>query len=212
MHSDVWQYRKKRSVAICFIATLTVAYTVIYKIAQCISVIQHGCNIILTNQDLFILALIKANFLLPQMQRKYSAPGQLCSMGGHMPASVNPTAGRKGSLCVPNQQFGYTCPTYSMPQWAQTSPLSSTAPPAGLQQGFLIPSGAHQSGNSCGSTNLRTTQASWNNWVGARKGKAVPRGVEIIGPSPLHGRVLSDSLHLERLSGPYNVTRVIRIC
>lgn len=124
------------------------------------SVIQHGCNIVLTNQDLFILALIKANFLLPQMPRKYSAPGQLCSMGGHMPASVNPTAGRKGSLCVPNQQFGYTCPTYSMPQWAQTSPLSSTAPPAGLQQGFLVPSGAHQSGNSCGSTNLRTTQAS----------------------------------------------------
>uniref|UniRef100_A0A9J8DLB0 non-specific serine/threonine protein kinase n=1 Tax=Cyprinus carpio carpio TaxID=630221 RepID=A0A9J8DLB0_CYPCA len=97
---------------------------------------------------------------MPQMTRKYSAPGQLCSMGGHMQATANPTAGRKGSLCVPNQQFGYTCPTYSMPQWAQTSPLSSTPPPAGLQQGFLVPSGAHQSGNNCGSTNLRTTQAS----------------------------------------------------
>ncbi|XP_059392950.1 serine/threonine-protein kinase WNK1-like [Carassius carassius] len=97
---------------------------------------------------------------MPQMPRKYSAPGQLCSMGGNMLAATNPTAGRKGSLCVPNQQFGYTCPTYSMPQWAQSSPLSSTAPPAGLQQGFLVPSGAHQSGNSCGSTNLRTTQAS----------------------------------------------------
>ncbi|XP_052453197.1 serine/threonine-protein kinase WNK1-like [Carassius gibelio] len=97
---------------------------------------------------------------MPQMPRKYSAPGQLCSMGGNMLVTTNPTAGRKGSLCVPNQQFGYTCPTYSMPQWAQTSPLSSTAPPAGLQQGFLVPSGAHQSGNSCGSTNLRTTQAS----------------------------------------------------
>ncbi|XP_016306543.1 serine/threonine-protein kinase WNK1-like isoform X1 [Sinocyclocheilus anshuiensis] len=102
----------------------------------------------------------KKNAQTHDMPRKYSAPGQLCSMGGHMPTTVNPTAGRKGSLCVPNQQFGYTCPTYSMPQWAQTSPLSSTAPPAGLQQGFLIPSGAHQSGNSCGSTNLRTTQAS----------------------------------------------------
>ncbi|KAK9952382.1 hypothetical protein ABG768_018224 [Culter alburnus] len=98
---------------------------------------------------------------MPQMmQRKYSAPGQLCSMGGHMPTNVNPTTGRKGSLCVTNQQFGYTGPTYSMTQWAQVGPVSSTAPPAGLQPGFLIPSGAHQSGNGCGSTNLRTTQAS----------------------------------------------------
>ncbi|XP_077066991.1 serine/threonine-protein kinase WNK1 isoform X2 [Siphateles boraxobius] len=96
-----------------------------------------------------------AKNMMPQMlPRKFSAPGQLCSMGGHMPANVNPTTGRKGSLCVSNQQFGYNCPTYSMPQWA---PLSS---PAGLQPGFLVPSGAHQSGNSCGSTNLRTTQAS----------------------------------------------------
>ncbi|KAK7121423.1 hypothetical protein R3I93_022498 [Phoxinus phoxinus] len=102
-----------------------------------------------------------AKNMMPQMlPRKFSAPGQLCSMGGHMPANVNPTTGRKGSLCVSNQQFGYTCPTYSMPQWAQGAPLSSTAPPAGLQPGFLVPSGAHQSGNSCGSTNLRTTQAS----------------------------------------------------
>ncbi|XP_073687524.1 serine/threonine-protein kinase WNK1 [Garra rufa] len=94
------------------------------------------------------------------MPRKFSAPGQLCSMGGHMPAAINPTAGRKGSLCLTNQQYGYTCPSYSMPQWTQAGPLSSTAPPAGLQQGFLIPSGSHQSGNNCGSTNLRTTQAS----------------------------------------------------
>lgn len=131
------------------------------------------------------------------MPRKYSAPGQLCSMGGHMPTNVNPTTGRKGSLCVTNQQFGYTCPTYSMPPWAQVGPVSSTAPPAGLQPGFLIPSGAHQSGNGCGSTNLRTTQASWNScWrVGTRKREAVPCGVEIIGPSPLSGHVLSDSLH-----------------
>ncbi|XP_039513687.1 serine/threonine-protein kinase WNK1 isoform X2 [Pimephales promelas] len=99
----------------------------------------------------------QAHGMLP---RKFSAPGQLCSMGGHMPANVNPTTGRKGSLCVSNQSFGYTCPTYSMPQWAQGAPLSSTAPPAGLQPGFLVPSGAHQSGNGCGSTNLRTTQAS----------------------------------------------------
>ncbi|XP_043084719.1 serine/threonine-protein kinase WNK1 [Puntigrus tetrazona] len=102
----------------------------------------------------------KKNSQTHGMPRKYSAPGQLCSTGGHIPATVNPTAGRKGSLCVPNQQFGYTCPTYSMSQWAQTNPLASTAPPAGQQQGFLIPSGAHQSGNNCGSTSLRTTQAS----------------------------------------------------
>uniref|UniRef100_A0A9J8BZT0 non-specific serine/threonine protein kinase n=1 Tax=Cyprinus carpio carpio TaxID=630221 RepID=A0A9J8BZT0_CYPCA len=94
------------------------------------------------------------------MPRKYSAPGQLCSVGGHMPATVNTSAGRKGSLCVTSQQFGYTCPTYSMPQWTQAGPLSSTPPPAGVQQGFLVPSGAHQSGNNCGSTNLQTTQAS----------------------------------------------------
>lgn len=145
------------------------------------------------------------------MTRKYSAPGQLCSMGGHMQATANPTAGRKGSLCVPNQQFGYTCPTYSMPQWTQAGPLSSTPPPAGLQQGFLVPSGAHQSGNNCGSTNLRTTQASWNSSVGSRMGKDVPRGAEIIGPSPLHGCFIRQFTS-ERLSGPYNVTRVIRIC
>nr|XP_021326362.1 serine/threonine-protein kinase WNK1 isoform X2 [Danio rerio] len=95
-----------------------------------------------------------------EMPRKYSAPGQLCSTGGHIPATINPTAGRKGSIGVANQQFGYTCPNYNMPQWNQVGTISSTAPPAGLQQGFLIPSGAHQTGNNCGSSNLRTTQAS----------------------------------------------------
>ncbi|XP_016378733.1 serine/threonine-protein kinase WNK1-like isoform X2 [Sinocyclocheilus rhinocerous] len=102
----------------------------------------------------------KKNAQTHNMPRKYSAPGQLCSMGGHMPATVNPAPGQKGSLCVTSQQFGYTCPSYSMPQWTQAGPLSSSTPPAGLQQGFLIPSGAHQSGNNCGSTDLRTTQAS----------------------------------------------------
>ncbi|XP_051547964.1 serine/threonine-protein kinase WNK1 [Myxocyprinus asiaticus] len=87
------------------------------------------------------------------MPRKYSAPGQLCSMGGHMPATMNPSTGRKGSLCLSNPQFGYPCPAYSMPQWTQVGPLASAAPTAGLQQGFLIPSGAQNSGN-------RTTQAS----------------------------------------------------
>lgn len=151
----------EKKICRCFIVTLTVGqHSDIQSRSVHYSVILHACNIILSNQDVLLLVLIKANCLFPQMQRKFSAPGQLCFMGGHMPATVNPTAGRKGSLCVPNQQIGYTCPTYSMPQWAQTGPLSSTAPPAGLQQGFLIPSGAHQSGNSCGSTNLRTTQAS----------------------------------------------------
>lgn len=147
------------------------------------------------------------------MQRKYSAPGQLCSMGGHMPTNINPTTGRKGSLCVTNQQFGYTGPTYSMTQWAQVGPVSSTAPPAGLQPGFLIPSGAHQSGNGCGSTNLRTTQASWNScWrVGTRKREAVPCGVEIIGPSPFKWTCFIWQFTLERLPGPYNVTRVTQI-
>lgn len=152
---------KKICRCFCFIVTLTVGqHSDIQSRSVHYSVILHACNIISSNQDVLLLVLIKANCLFPQMQRKFSAPGQLCFMGGQMPATVNPTAGRKGSLCVPNQQIGYTCPTYSMPQWAQTGPLSSTAPPAGLQQGFLIPSGAHQSGNSCGSTNLRTTQAS----------------------------------------------------
>lgn len=102
----------------------------------------------------------KKNAQAHDMPRKYSAPGQLCSTGGHIPATINPTAGRKGSIGVSNQQFGYTCPTYNMPQWNQVGPLSSTAAPAGLQQGFLIPAGAHQTGNNCGSSNLRTTQAS----------------------------------------------------
>ncbi|XP_059402627.1 serine/threonine-protein kinase WNK1-like isoform X2 [Carassius carassius] len=94
------------------------------------------------------------------MPRKYSAPGELCSMGGHMPATVNPSAGQKGPLCVTSQQFDYTCPAYSMPPWTQAGPLSSSTTPAGQQPGFLVPSAAHQSGNNCGSTNLHTTQAS----------------------------------------------------
>ncbi|KAI7811953.1 putative serine/threonine-protein kinase WNK1 [Triplophysa rosa] len=99
----------------------------------------------------------QAHHMLP---RKYSAPGQLCSMGGHMPATINPANGRKGSLCLNNPQYGFPCPTYNTQQWAQVGPLAPTAPPVGLQQGFLVPSGANKSGNSCGSTNLRTTQAS----------------------------------------------------
>lgn len=136
--------------------------------------------------------------LPPQMPRKYSAPGQLCSTGGHIPATINPTAGRKGSIGVSNQQFGYTCPTYNMPQWNQVGPLSSTAAPAGLQQGFLIPAGAHQTGNNCGSSNLRTTQASWDSW---RRVKLCLMGLR------LSGLVLKvDTLYLtvykKRLSGP----------
>ncbi|XP_051545854.1 serine/threonine-protein kinase WNK1-like [Myxocyprinus asiaticus] len=94
------------------------------------------------------------------MPRKYSAPGQLCSIGGHMPATMNLSIERKGSLCLNNPQFGFPSPTYSTPQWTQVGPLEPAAPTAGLQQGFLTPSGVHKSGNSCGSTNLRTTQAS----------------------------------------------------
>ncbi|XP_051975507.1 serine/threonine-protein kinase WNK1-like isoform X2 [Xyrauchen texanus] len=90
------------------------------------------------------------------MPRKYSAPGQLCSIGGHMPSNLSTE--HKGSLCLNSPQFGFPSPTYSTPQWTRVGLLESAAPTAGLQQGFLIPSGVHKSGNSCGSTNLRTTQ------------------------------------------------------
>ncbi|TRY54859.1 hypothetical protein DNTS_001813 [Danionella cerebrum] len=100
----------------------------------------------------------KKNTHAHDMPRKYSLPGQTSST--HNPASMIPSAGRKGSLGVNSQQFGFTSPSYNVPQWGQVGPLSSTAPPTGMQQGFLLPPGAHQSGNGCGSTNLRTTQAS----------------------------------------------------
>lgn len=95
------------------------------------------------------------------LPRKFSLPSQLCSMAGQMPATINPANGRKGSLCMNNPQYTFPCPNYNTQQWAQVGPLAPTAPPVGLQQGFLIPSGANKNGNSCGSTTLRTTQASW---------------------------------------------------
>lgn len=123
------------------------------------------------------------------LPRKFSAPGQLCSMAGHMPTATNPASGRKGSLCLNNPQYGFPCPTYNTQQWAQVGPLAPTAPPVGLQQGFLIPSGAHKSGNSCGSANLQTPQASWT-------GKAVPHEVDVRSSlsCPFTGRDSSDSL------------------
>ncbi|XP_073724851.1 serine/threonine-protein kinase WNK1 isoform X1 [Misgurnus anguillicaudatus] len=99
----------------------------------------------------------QAHDMLP---RKFSAPGHLCPVGGHMPAITNPANGQKGPLCMNNPQYSFTCPNYNPQQWPQVGPLTSTTPNAGLQQGVLIPSGTHKSGNTCGSTNLRTTQAS----------------------------------------------------
>ncbi|XP_062856808.1 serine/threonine-protein kinase WNK1 isoform X2 [Trichomycterus rosablanca] len=105
--------------------------------------------------------------------RKFSAPGQLCSMGGLISAPCsNSSAGRKGSLCLQSQQqqHTYSCTHYATTQWvgpaghAQMGMLQPTATNA-LQQSFQAATGAHKAGTNGGGTNgggtnMRPTQAS----------------------------------------------------
>ncbi|XP_030648840.1 serine/threonine-protein kinase WNK1 isoform X2 [Chanos chanos] len=100
--------------------------------------------------------------------RKFSAPGQLCSLGGSTAASCLPANNRKGSLCLAPQQFTYPCGPYGVPQWTgPTGPaqvvLLGSLQPAGsapLQPGFHIGSGAHKPGSGVSGSNLRTTESS----------------------------------------------------
>ncbi|KAL2093816.1 hypothetical protein ACEWY4_011128 [Coilia grayii] len=111
--------------------------------------------------------------------RKFSAPGQLCSLGGPVPAPVvMPTGTRKGSLCLAPQQFGYPCAPYATttaPQWATPAAppqvslmgtLQPSAAPISLkqqqqqQQGFHVGTNHKANGGGGGSNAGRTTQAS----------------------------------------------------
>lgn len=107
------------------------------------------------------------------MPRKFSAPSQLCSLGGPMSAPVVLPAGtRKGSLCLAPQQFGYPCTPYGgAPQWANPAgsapvgllgALQPTATPISLQQSYHLNS-SHKATSGSGSSSStvgRTTQAS----------------------------------------------------
>ncbi|KAG7329442.1 hypothetical protein KOW79_007616 [Hemibagrus wyckioides] len=102
---------------------------------------------------------------LDTIPRKFSAPGQLCSMGGPVCAPCsNSSAGRKGSLCLTSQQHTYPCAPYVHTQWVGPAGnavglLQPTATNA-LQPGFHVAAGAHKAGSNGGGTNMRTTQAS----------------------------------------------------
>ncbi|XP_060784171.1 serine/threonine-protein kinase WNK1 isoform X3 [Neoarius graeffei] len=97
--------------------------------------------------------------------RKFSAPGQLCTMGGPVCAPCsNSSAGRKGSLCLTTQQHTYPCAPYGSTQWVGPSGnagglLQPTATNA-VQSGFHVTAGAHKAGTNGGGTNMRPTQAS----------------------------------------------------
>ncbi|KAK3535681.1 hypothetical protein QTP70_019717 [Hemibagrus guttatus] len=102
---------------------------------------------------------------LDTIPRKFSAPGQLCSMGGPVCAPCsNSSAGRKGSLCLTSQQHTYPCAPYVHTQWVGPAGnavglLQPTATNA-LQPGFHVAAGAHKAGSNGGGTNMRTTPAS----------------------------------------------------
>ncbi|MCJ8734306.1 hypothetical protein PDJAM_G00233820 [Pangasius djambal] len=102
---------------------------------------------------------------LDTIPRKFSAPGQLCSVGGPVCAPCsNSSAGRKGSLCLTTQQHTYPCAPYVPTQWVGPAGnavglLQPTATNA-LQSGFHVATGTHKAGTNGGGTNMRTTQAS----------------------------------------------------
>ncbi|XP_028815080.1 serine/threonine-protein kinase WNK1 isoform X2 [Denticeps clupeoides] len=101
--------------------------------------------------------------------RKFSAPSQLCSLAGSVPATnVLPASvgAHISPLGLAPQQFGYSCAPYSgNPQWSgpvghsQLGMLQPTPAPASLQQGFHM-GGGHKPSNNNGGGHLRTSQAS----------------------------------------------------
>ncbi|KAF7707555.1 serine/threonine-protein kinase WNK1 isoform X2 [Silurus meridionalis] len=101
---------------------------------------------------------------LDTIPRKFSAPGQLCSVGGLCAPCDNSSAGRKGSLCMMTQQHNYPCIPYVPPQWVGPAgngggllqPTTTNA----LQSSFQLPTGAQKAGTNGAGTNMRTTQAS----------------------------------------------------
>lgn len=111
------------------------------------------------------------------MSRKFSAPGQLCSLGGPVPAPiVIPPGTRKGSLCLaPQQSFPYPCVPYAnagAQQWTgaagapQVSLMGTLQPSAAsipLQQqtqpGYHMAS-SHKAKAGASSNAGRTSQAS----------------------------------------------------
>ncbi|XP_053487124.1 serine/threonine-protein kinase WNK1 isoform X2 [Ictalurus furcatus] len=102
---------------------------------------------------------------LDTLPRKFSAPGQLCSMGGPVCAPCsNSSAGRKSSLCSMAHQPTYPCAPYVPPQWVgptgnSVGLLQPTATNA-LQSSFHVATGTPKAGTNGGETNIRTTQAS----------------------------------------------------
>lgn len=90
-------------------------------------------------------------------------------MGGPLCAPCsNPSAGRKGSLCLMTQQHTYPCAPYVPTQWVgpgghavghAVGLLQPTATNA-LQSGFHVATGAHKAGTNGGGTTMRTTQLS----------------------------------------------------
>ncbi|XP_026991952.1 serine/threonine-protein kinase WNK1 isoform X2 [Tachysurus fulvidraco] len=97
---------------------------------------------------------------LDTIPRKFSAPGQLCSMGGPICAPCsNTSTGRKGSLCLTSQQHTYPCAPYVHTQWPAANATGLLQPTAtnALQPGF--PAGAPKAGNN-GGNNVRTNHTS----------------------------------------------------